>query len=110
MHSTRTNPQCPICHGPITFVHGLLSIWNPWRVRCPGCGVLLQMSLLQKILFLLALPFGVIYGGVLICIEESVGWGTMGTLVFFVSTALILIGIDFLLWPKTKIYPKNKKR
>lgn len=83
-------------------------MWNPWRTSCPVCETLLEMSKVSKIAFVLCFPIGFLYGFIAIYMEEIGHWVTINSLIYFVITAPIIIGIGILLWPLTKFQIKKR--
>ena len=78
-------------------------MWNPWRVKCPRCSAKLEMSLLVKTFFALIPLLGAMYGGVPIFMEETGRWSADTSAIYFAFTAPALVGLSYVLWPRTKL-------
>ena len=67
------------------------------------------MSRTSKLATILAAPLGLVYGGVPIYMEETCRWATLDSLTYFALTIPVLSVVWYLMWPMTKLEPRDQK-
>ena len=96
---------CPACNGELTFWHGL-KVQNPWKYKCPLCGVMLEMNGFVKKAFMISALIVCLMLGVAIYLEET-GYWEIDKIV--IGAIVIPIGfvIEVALWPYAAFQKKN---
>ena len=79
---------------------------NPWKVKCPHCGILLETTLLVKIFGVLAPFLGLAVAGVAIYFEEIGRWQTINSVIFLAATFSIIGIVCFACYPYMKFTKK----